>query len=392
MPASASKTKAAQVSNAPKTFQSSRSAEFVHSSDDSSYEKSVPPKVATKRLTKSKSIEKRSSKSSPTLPQTVKGASEKSSTSTSQRPIPSPNHATGKTFRSQSKSKLNRAPSNHLNYESSHVNGNQLSLDSSRDSSESGEDSSKASSSGSAYDEGDHDYSKKLPLNCGDIQTLSDRRTREKVQTNGLQTTNPLKRKRPSPSTSSSRTTSTSPEESVTSETEDEPSNSVPRRSDKSPRPVSSSSQQAELGASPPVPYKPPPGFEIARIPDISSPVLAAFEPASLQGKQIWQISVPSSIPVETITTIPSNSMTNGSPILTHNGIQYNLSLQREGVSQSEMILLPDADKNMYVPLKGTRISRSLRIQEVPRTAGLRPRENEEIMNVEDDEGLAERT
>ena len=389
MPVSSLKKKAPQVSSATKSFQSSRSAEFVHSSDDSSYEKAASQKSSTKHSARSKSIEKRPSKPSPKLLQTVNGAPEKPSASTSQRPVRSLENATGKTSKSQPNSNLNKASFNKLKHDSSHVNGDEVSLDGSRDSSESREDSGRVSSSGSEDEEEDHDHSKTLPLEKRDIQALNDRKAREKAQTNGLPTPNPLKRKRPSPSTSSSRTPSTSPEESVTSGTEDDSGNGAVKRPDKPPRSVSSSSQQGELSAPPSVPYKPPPGSEVARIPDESSSILDAFEPASLQGKQVWQISIPASIPVETITTVPLDSMTDGSPILTHDGIQYTLSLLREGASQSEMILLPDVEKNMYLPLKGAKITRSLRVQEVPRTTGPRPREDEEIMDVEDDEGFA---
>jgi len=67
--------------------------------------------------------------------------------------------------------------------------------------------------------------------------------------------------------------------------------------------------------------YKPPPGFETASIVAATSSDLAdLFAPLYLQGKQLWHITVPSTVPIDSITEVAAESVQNGKSVLSHKG------------------------------------------------------------------------
>ena len=362
---------------------SSRSAEFVHSSDDSSYARSAPPKSKPKKLL-SKDIKPNSGlKDSSHLPRRPKPTS-------SQIPIiPDSKSGNPSQIRSlQSEPALPRYPKiNGSTPEPSRstarqVNGGRPSALNESDPSTSSESEQvllEATNSEREVDDESEDAEERSPLQNGARKPLKKSEgLRKQPQPANPSTSNPLKRKRLSPSTSTSTSISEG-DDSVTSSSESVSSDGQPVLS----------FQRLEPSIPQTIPYEPPPGFAPATISNISPSALEAFKPASSNGKQIWQISIPSSVPVDAITSVSLDSILDGSPIFTHSGIDYCLSTQREGLTDGETVLLPDVDKNRYEPAMRLKISRGLRVREVISRPSVSTTANNNVMDI-DGEGVME--
>ena len=92
--------------------------------------------------------------------------------------------------------------------------------------------------------------------------------------------------------------------------------------------------------------YEPPPGFEPATIVvHPSSQVMNIFSPANLEGKEIWHIAAPSSVPISTIRELSQEKILSRSSILSYEGSNYGLM---PDPSTKEAFLLPSAKDNEY--------------------------------------------
>ena len=224
----------------------------------------------------------------------------------------------------------------------------------------------------------------RLPALRAKRKFLDGAGTSNKSQATEQSSSNPLKRKRPTPSPSvlESASGSDSDDEHAssgnTSSSSDVPSDHPISELRKVPL-----SKHPECNAPTAIRYEPPPNFSPAKISNVSPSLLNAFNPELLRGKQIWQISVPASVPIDSITSVRMTSVTDGSPILTHDGTEYCLSIQSDGTMEGEMIMLPNAEKNKYLSAKGVKSSRSLRVQEIMRKPRMPLPASDDAMDVE---------
>ncbi|RVX75363.1 hypothetical protein B0A52_00716 [Exophiala mesophila] len=94
-----------------------------------------------------------------------------------------------------------------------------------------------------------------------------------------------------------------------------------------------------------PVPYKAPSGYESFALSasDYASQSTSLFE--NLSGKQIWHISAPASLSLQSITELDIQAALQGRSILTKNGIDYNM---HPTPLQHEILLLPAGQDSTY--------------------------------------------
>lgn len=112
--------------------------------------------------------------------------------------------------------------------------------------------------------------------------------------------------------------------------------------------------------------YKPPTGFESTSI--LLHPASALSEilaPSNLQGKQIWHITVPESVPISSVKEVSTQNIGNGASILDYRGAKYGLVPESEGEqANSRALLLPSAQTNDYRP-STTKIIKTLHLQQL---------------------------
>lgn len=104
----------------------------------------------------------------------------------------------------------------------------------------------------------------------------------------------------------------------------------------------------------------PPQGYiaTAATAPEFSSTTDGIFE--DLDGKQIWHISAPGTMPITKLEDFDLSTAMRGSPILEHNGVQYVIDrVESDGVN----LLLPKGVRGEYA-VAGITFSKSLRIRE----------------------------
>ena len=112
--------------------------------------------------------------------------------------------------------------------------------------------------------------------------------------------------------------------------------------------------------------YKPPDGFVPTTISlHPASTLSEILAPSNLQGKQIWHITVPESVPISSIKDVSSHSIENGTSILEHHGAKYGLVPESDIDQRSNRaLLLPSTQTNDYQPLK-TNIVKTLHLQQL---------------------------
>lgn len=124
--------------------------------------------------------------------------------------------------------------------------------------------------------------------------------------------------------------------------------------------------QQAAMQAPSP-PYTPPSGFEaVSFTSHTSSEQTELFSPTSLQGKQIWYITVPAEVSISSLTEVAKQSVQNGSVILNFEGADYGLIAEAGDTETREMLLLPSAGGTEYKPASHP-ISKTLYLQQLIR-------------------------
>jgi hypothetical protein len=116
------------------------------------------------------------------------------------------------------------------------------------------------------------------------------------------------------------------------------PAESQPRKKSK----MTSTSAAVQIA---PKPFKAPSGYEpiVLSASDYASEMGAIFD--DLSGKQIWHISVPDGVSIESIKELDIAATIQGQPILSKNGINYNL---HSVDAQDEVVLLPQGSKLSY--------------------------------------------
>lgn len=109
-----------------------------------------------------------------------------------------------------------------------------------------------------------------------------------------------------------------------------------------------------------PKPFKAPTGYESVTLStsDYASASAALFD--DLAGKQIWHISVPDSVSIESIEKLDIQAALRGEKIHSKDGVDYNM---QNIASNNETVLLPEGPKSTYK--QAARIERSFRMQEM---------------------------
>lgn len=81
-----------------------------------------------------------------------------------------------------------------------------------------------------------------------------------------------------------------------------------------------------------------------------ASDVAGFFEKAQMEGKQVWYITAPASLPVTVVQdlTIPMDQAQKGLPVLTHNGDDYRLAFDDPSASSSFRLLIPHKKGQKY--------------------------------------------
>ena len=141
------------------------------------------------------------------------------------------------------------------------------------------------------------------------------------------------------------------------SESEDSASSGVEQSVSKAPPTLSAQSQR-------PIPaYQAPPDFEPAAISLGDAPSAERlFSSAGLEGKELWHIVLPSSVPVSALTEIPPQGILDGSKSLSHDDSDYGLVPHGEAIARS--LLIPSHTNNIFTPVK-TAFAKSLRLQQL---------------------------
>lgn len=109
---------------------------------------------------------------------------------------------------------------------------------------------------------------------------------------------------------------------------------------------------QRKQGAAktPLLPYALPPGFEAVVISSHPTSTQAElFSPTSLQGKQLWHITVPAGVSITSITEVATQSVQDGSAMLSHKGADYGLIAEPDDLNTRERLLIPSAEDNKYI-------------------------------------------
>ncbi len=115
------------------------------------------------------------------------------------------------------------------------------------------------------------------------------------------------------------------------------------------------------------LPYALPPGFEPALVSSHpSSKIPEVFASSNLVGKEIWHITVPSSVPVTAIKEVSAQSLQSGKPILSHEGAEYGLVPTSDAEANNRALLLPSSPTNDYQPSR-IPILRTLHLQQFVR-------------------------
>lgn len=74
------------------------------------------------------------------------------------------------------------------------------------------------------------------------------------------------------------------------------------------------------------------------------------FSKAQVEGKQVWYITAPASLPVTVVQdlTIPMDKAQKGLPVLSHKGDDYRLAFENPAASSSFRLLIPNTKGDEY--------------------------------------------
>ena len=115
------------------------------------------------------------------------------------------------------------------------------------------------------------------------------------------------------------------------------------------------------------IPFKPPVGFKPASITRSPPPILTnILSSSSIRGKQLWHITIPASVPTNSIKDVSTQSLTTGAPILSHEGSDYGLISEPLGETFKSALLLPSQGSNQY-EFTNLEVSKTLHLQQLIR-------------------------
>ncbi|RDW67981.1 hypothetical protein BP6252_09377 [Coleophoma cylindrospora] len=94
-------------------------------------------------------------------------------------------------------------------------------------------------------------------------------------------------------------------------------------------------------------PFVPPKGFESKKLDGESFKSSKLFTKSNLEGKQIWYITAPASVPISAIEEVSLKAMKKGKPAVTHNGEDYGFVEDTEDKTYTK-ILVPNGSEDGY--------------------------------------------
>lgn len=113
--------------------------------------------------------------------------------------------------------------------------------------------------------------------------------------------------------------------------------------------------------------YEPPRGFKPAPITlSPTSDLAETLSTSALSEKQLWHITIPSSVPVSSITEFSTKSVSNGTAILAYNGAEYGLIPESLDQTVQKTVLLPWSEAGGYGSAS-VKISKTLHLQQIIR-------------------------
>ncbi|EXJ94785.1 hypothetical protein A1O1_03183 [Capronia coronata CBS 617.96] len=138
----------------------------------------------------------------------------------------------------------------------------------------------------------------------------------------------------------------------------------APATADSQPRKKTKTAKTSSTVQIAPKPFKAPAGYApvVVSASDYASEVGSLF--GDLSAKQIWHISVPDGVSIDSIKELDIEAAIKGAPILSKNGIDYNL---RSVHTKNEVVLLPQGTKMNYRQ-SAKRVERVLHLQEMSTT------------------------
>ena len=109
-------------------------------------------------------------------------------------------------------------------------------------------------------------------------------------------------------------------------------------------------SEHEDQAIQPSAPFEPPPEFKSAIVSlHPSSKISEIFTASNLTGKQIWHITAPVSVPIESVKEVSPQNLQNGAPVLSHKGSEYGLALDSNiEHANNHALLVPHTQKNEY--------------------------------------------
>ncbi|KAL2039416.1 hypothetical protein N7G274_007688 [Stereocaulon virgatum] len=115
-----------------------------------------------------------------------------------------------------------------------------------------------------------------------------------------------------------------------------------------------------------PAVYDPPSGFEASSIAiHPSSKAAALFSPTNLEGKEIWHIMAPASVPISAIKEVPTQSVQSRTSIMFYKGADYCLVPETGAEAPSNRaLLLPSTQTNDY-RISASKITKTLHLQQL---------------------------
>jgi DNA-directed RNA polymerase I subunit RPA34.5 len=94
--------------------------------------------------------------------------------------------------------------------------------------------------------------------------------------------------------------------------------------------------------------YEPPQGFQAPKTHPSSSPTSKFLSPSNLEGKQIWHITAPASVPVSTLKEVSNQEIMNGEAVLSYKGSEYGFVSLDEAIAGSNQAVLLVPSKEGY--------------------------------------------
>ncbi|KZF24538.1 hypothetical protein L228DRAFT_245495 [Xylona heveae TC161] len=167
-----------------------------------------------------------------------------------------------------------------------------------------------------------------------------------------------------SESASESESASSSGSESSASESES---------SDESPNQRSQGQNHPSVvkPAQPPRVFTAPEGFKAVPTASIpSSKAARLFSSSNLAGKQIWHITAPASVPIDSIKEVALENVQKGESVLSHKGAEYGFSINETPAESNTKLLVPSGSGNGYQLVRDG-VAQSLHLHQLVRIPNL---------------------